>query len=302
MNIEEIFKGKNITESSAKLYTKNLVRLNDNKPIKNLNFLKNTEKIMDKIKDKAPTTQRSYVISIVSLLKQLNGEQKYKMMYSDYFDILEKMNASLKDRTAKTETEQECWKSNDDIRDIFEKQKEILTEVKGKKKLTEDQHERLLGLVILSLYYLQPPRRNMDYQLMNVVKTYTDDIDTKANYFDVSKRQFVFNQYKTRGKYEKQIIDINRDLIEILAVWLKHHPLKKENDFKLLVRMDGSPLKNNNDITRILNRIFGCKIGTSLLRKMYHTNKYGAVILEMKKDGDAMAHSMDTILSNYIKE
>lgn len=302
MDIEKIFKDKNITTSSANLYIKNLIRLNDNKPIKNLNFLKDTSKIMEKIKDKAATTQRSYIISIVSLLKQLLNETKYKMMYNDYFDILEKMNTQLKDRTTKTENESECWLSNDEIKNIYDETTGVLEEIKNKKKLTSTQHEKLLHLVIFSLYYLQPPRRNLDYQLMNIVKNYNDDMDSTKNYFNLSNKQFIFNQYKTKGKYEKQVLDISKELQDILNIWVKFHPLKKDSLYPLLVREDGSPLSNNNDITRILNKIFKCKIGSSMLRKMYHTNKYGAIIEEMKKDGEAMSHGVDTILNNYIKK
>lgn len=300
MDIEKIFKDKNISESSIKLYLKNLIRLNDNKPIKTINFLKDSKKIMEKIKDKAPTTQRSYIISIVSLLKQLEG-QKNKILYNDYFDILEKFNTNLKDRTAKTENEKECWMSNDDIKKIYDNNKIIIDEIKNKKKLTEEQHDKLLSFLILSLYYLHPPRRNLDYQLMNVIKN-NNELDDKINYLNLSNKQFIFNQYKTKGKYEKQIVEINKNLMDVINIYLKFHPLKKDASYKLLVHFDGNPLTNNNDITRILNKIFKCKIGSSMLRKMYHTNKYGAVLNELKKDGDKMAHSVETILNNYIKK
>lgn len=302
MDIAKIFKEKNISDSSANLYLKNLIRLNDNKPIKNLNFLKDSKKIMDKIKDKAYTTQRSYIISIISLLKQLSGQIKFKILYNDYFDILEKMNTDLKNRTEKTENEKNCWMTNEEIKKLYDEKKLIISEIKNKKKLTEEQFENLLGFVILSLYYLQPPRRNLDYQLMNVIKKYTEDLNDKVNYLNLSNEQFIFNQYKTRGKYEKQILEINKDLMDILNIWLKFHPNKKENNFKLLVHFDGSTLSNNNDITRILNKIFKCKIGSSMLRKMYHTNKYGKVMEELKKDSVNMSHSVDTILNNYIKK
>lgn len=301
MDVEKIFKEKKISVSSANLYLKNLVRLNDNKPIKNLNFLKDSKKIMSKIEDKAPTTQRSYIISIVSLLKQLNGETKYKMLYNDYFDILEVMNTNLKNRTAKTETEKECWMSNEDIKKIYDDKKVIMNEIKTKKKLNEEQHEELLSFLILSLYYLQPPRRNLDYQLMNVIKNYNDDLDDKVNYLNLTNKQFIFNQYKTRGKYERQILEVSKDLMDVIIIWLKYHPNKKDPNFKLLVHYDGTPLTHNNDITRTLNKVFKCKIGSSMLRKMYHTNKYGEVLNELKNDGDKMAHSVDTILNNYIK-
>ena len=137
---------------------------------------------------------------------------------------------------------------------------------------------------------------------MNVIKNYNDDLDNKVNYLNLTNKQFIFNQYKTRGKYERQILEVSQDLMDVINIWLKFHPHKKEINFRLLAHYDGTPLTHNNDITRILNKIFKCKIGSSMLRKMYHTNKYGDVIKELEKDGDKMAHSVDTILNNYIKK
>ena len=49
------------------------MKLNDNKPIKNFNFLRNKEEgIIDKIKILKPTTQRSYIISICSILRDIS--------------------------------------------------------------------------------------------------------------------------------------------------------------------------------------------------------------------------------------
>jgi len=68
--IFENLKNKGIGESSLNLYFNNLKRLNDGNEIKNFNFLKDDKKILEKIKDYKKNTQRTYLISIVSLLKQ----------------------------------------------------------------------------------------------------------------------------------------------------------------------------------------------------------------------------------------
>jgi hypothetical protein len=74
----------------------------------------------------------------------------------------------------------------------------------------------------------------------------------------------------------------------------------KTKEFKLLVKADGSPLNTVNSITRILNKIFGKKIGSSMLRHIYLSSKYGDTIKEMEKDGVAMAHS-SSVQREYIK-
>ena len=50
MDIDKIFNCKNITASSLNLYKTKLNILNDNKPIKNINFLYNINNIEKKIK------------------------------------------------------------------------------------------------------------------------------------------------------------------------------------------------------------------------------------------------------------
>ena len=61
------------------------MKLNDIKPIKNFNFLKNKEGVIDKIKNLKPTNQRSYMISICSILRDI---PKFKKIYDEYFILL----------------------------------------------------------------------------------------------------------------------------------------------------------------------------------------------------------------------
>jgi hypothetical protein len=66
---------------------------------------------------------------------------------------------------------------------------------------------------------------------------------------------------------------------------------------------------SNNSLTRRLYKIFGRKIGSSMLRKLYLTDKYGdkmkqveEILEEMKEDASAMGNSVATIQTNYIKK
>ena len=71
MDLDKLFTDKNISSSSKNLYIKNLTRLNDGGQIKNVNFLKDLDSIHQKLEKYKPNTRRSYIISIVSLLKEL---------------------------------------------------------------------------------------------------------------------------------------------------------------------------------------------------------------------------------------
>ena len=63
------FIGGSMSDSSKRLYMHNLKRLNDGKEIKDFNYLKKTEQVMEKM-PKNRNTCRSYVIAAVNACKE----------------------------------------------------------------------------------------------------------------------------------------------------------------------------------------------------------------------------------------
>jgi len=217
------------------------------------------------------------------------------------------MNKSLKDNTEKTEKEEKEWIGQDAVKEKFETNMKVIEELKDKKKLTSEEYEKLLHLVVLSLFVLQKPRRNKDYQDAYITKKYKPELGTEKNFLDLFKNEFHFNNYKTQGTYKTQTCEANPLLREIIDFYLKFHPLKaklKEKDalIPLLVDEKGEPFTQNNSLTRMLYKIFGSKIGSSMLRKLYLTDKYADVMKQMKEDTQAMGTSTGTAQTNYIKK
>ena len=294
-----------ISESSRKLYLFNLSKLNDGKPIKDLKFLKK-ESIVPKIENLKPNTRRTYLISMVSALRG-RPESLYKKLYEKFYDLLMSLNKELKDNTEKSEKVKDNWM---DQTTILERQKElsaVLDDISGKRKLTEGEYNQLLNLVVLSIYTLQQPRRNRDYTEMRVVRKVNPDASKNQNYLDVGSWNWIFNAYKTQKKYSQQVIPVPDELKAILQVYLKFHPrsklMKKGGmDEPFLVRYDGTPISTSPEMTRLLNKVFGKRIGCSMLRSIFLTHKYGDTIKELKNDVAQMGTSSDTAQNNYIKQ
>ena len=162
---------KPISDSSKKLYTRNLMKLNNDMPITNFNFLKEPKHILNMIKDYKPTTQRSYIISICTVLKNSKNPNLYDM----YFEILSNFNNQLKVRTDKSESQKENWLSNDSIDKISNELKSKVV----KKVRNKEDYMNLLNYMVLSLYTLHAPRRNIDFSLMKISNNMSDD---KFNY------------------------------------------------------------------------------------------------------------------------
>jgi len=303
--IDKALESRQLSQNSINLYKRNLLKLNDNKPIKSFNFLKNKEEILNKIKELKPTTQRSYIISICSVLRDI---PKYKKMYEEYFELLKDFNNDLKVNTDKSEKQEKNWISQEEVLSVHKKLKEdVMNLLQKKRKIDKAVFNKLLNYMILSLYTLINPRRNKDYSLMKIASNTDDD---NYNYLMIDKKntmKFLLNKYKTDKKYHSVEIEVPDDLKEVIQLYLKYHPLKaelkkKDYDIPFLVDEQGKGFKNRTEITKILNKIFGKKISSSMLRNIFLTDKYGNVMEELKKDTKAMATSVGTALNNYIKE
>jgi hypothetical protein len=305
MDIFDKLKTKGITESSLKLYTNNLKRLNDGNEVKNLNFLKDFETIVGKLEHYKPNTRRSYLISVVSFLKE---EPKQKKLYDKYYELMMKYNKELAVNNSKSEAQKANWIDQEDVFKIYAELAERAVPLIEKKRLTEKEYNSVLDWVILSLYCLQPPRRNADFQLCVAVKKYdAETSDKKFNYLDTTNWKFIFNNFKTAGTYKSQVQPVNDALKDVLQPYLtKVTPLrsefkKKNASIPLLVDYEGKPFEANNSITRILNKIFGKRIGVSMLRNIYLTNKYGAKVEQLNEDATAMGTSSNVIKDQYVK-
>lgn len=293
MDIEELFKCKDLTKSSLDSYKAKLKKLNENKPIKNLNFLSDMEKINKIIEKYKPNTKRNYIIAITSTLKcalHHNKTKKIETLYNQYSKILDEYNTTLKDQTAMTETENKNWLEKDELDQVYNNLKENY----------KTNKQTFQNYVLLSLYYLQAPRRNRDYQFLKIATKYNDQLSNEFNYFDIKKKKFIFNNYKTAKKYNKQEIEVNEELYQILMSYIKAFKLK-DGDHLLNDLKTNEAYKNTNAITILLNRIFKKKVGASMLRKSYLTSKYGNETKELKEDAKNMGTSTGVIQTNYIK-
>lgn len=289
----DLFKNnERLSASSKKLYAHNLKKLNDNEPVNNLNFLKHYGVIDAKLEKISPNTRRSYIIAIVSATK---GIDRLSKVNKYYYDKMLLINKQLKDQTNKTNNESENWLSQTEINEKFDELYSIVSEVKNKRKINDTKYTALLDCLLLGLYVLNPPRRNLDYCMM-VVDQPTETNDYNFYYKD----KFYFNHYKTAKTYDQQIVDVPEKLNGLIKLYLK---FKTKDNRHLLINYKGRALDTGTDITRRLMKIFdGKKISSSMLRKIYLTDKYSEVMDELDQDVAKMGTSVSTAQHNYIKD
>lgn len=302
---------RKLAESTASAYIKTLTLLNDKKPFKSLTFLRKVSDIEGKISDYAPSTKRSILGAISSVLYGLKDTKGFKKLYETYKALLNKMRSggseeAPKEVGEKTEKEAAAWLKWDDV---LKRRDELHDEIAKFKKgpRTEEEHTKLLQHVLLSLYTYVPPRRNQDYMKMYVVHKWTESMPADKNYLDLgggkSPTRMIFNVYKTAKKHGQFIQEVPSELASALATYLNSHPNKpkgraKVAEYPLLVDASGKHLTAVNAITRVLNKLFGRKVGSSLLRHIYLSSKYD--VEEMKSDAEAMGHTIGE-QRNYLR-
>lgn len=306
-DLEQRFRKKELADSSIKLYLRNLEKLNDDTPLKNLNFLKNKEKINKFLENYKENTKRGYLISICSALS--SAEKVTKKLYDDYFNDMIEKNKQLKTeehKNEKSETQNKNWIEWTEVKERHNELIDKVDKFKTCKDINESCYNTLLNYVILSVYFYKQPRRN-EYANMNIVKKYLPSMDDKINYLDLDNKQFIFNNFKTSKKEGQQLEKIPDELMNVINLYMKFHPhikgskkVIKNINVPFLVNYKGDKLDKVNSITRILNNIFKKKIGSSMLRHIFLSDKYKDVNKEQQKDAQAMGHSV-SMQKDYIK-
>ena len=306
MNIEsEILKNRpNIKSNSLKAYLIILRKLNDNKEIENLDYLKEKEDIMKMINDKALTTQRNYLGSILVALPILKNS---KDLLEFYKMELEKVNKDYQDIISsheKSEKQKTNWSTLDELKEIFNKYKKQINKnnFKSKDTLNSKDFNFLSNYVIVALYTLIPPTR-LDYAPMKIIKNEKED-DNKGNYLvnkSRNQKHFIISEYKSSKTYGKQIIKIPSELNSIINLYLKFH---KDTD-SFLLNSRGQHLTANG-LSKLLTSSFSRfsnnkKITLNLLRHIVISEN-----VKLTKDtaesklANAMQHSEAT-QQTYIK-
>jgi hypothetical protein len=293
-NLMETLTSEKLSQKSIEMYIIKLRILNDNKPFDNLAFLKQKATIKAKLESISnDNTRKSYVASIVAILNRMKGKVWEDL--NKYYRVLFMKERSIfaeKPANEKTDTQEKNWMTWDEIMSIFNKLKEKADEVEKKPRLSNADRKTMEHYMTLALYVLQPPRRN-DWYYMVLGK----GDDEKKNYVDMKGGKYYFNNFKT-AKSGKEVIDIPDEIIPCLKSYISKMNLS-EGDYLLFP--DDESRNNSNRMTKALNSIIGKKVGASMLRHIYLSNKYGKILKEQEDDANFMAHSV-SMQKDYVKE
>jgi hypothetical protein len=293
----------NIKPNSLNAYVIILRKLNDDKEVQSLNFLKEKQKIVEKIMKRALTTQRNYLGAVLVALPILKNSEELLEFYKGKLEKVSNEYQDIVDSHKKTDKQEVNWSSMAELSQILSSYKKAMLKINTmREKLTQREFFFLTNYVVVALFTLIPPTR-LDYAPMSIIENDKED-NGKKNYLvnkSRNKKYFIINEYKSSKSYGKQIIKIPSGLNSILNLYLKFH--KDKSSFLLNSR--GTPLTANG-LSKLLTSSFGRysknkKITLNLIRHIYISEN-----VKLTKDTDesklanSMMHSAST-QQTYIK-
>ena len=258
--------------------------------------LKNYKAILEHLKETPARLRKTRLASLVVYVGKHEGGEKAleafrAMMMSDGKETDEEQKEQKL-----SEKQKANWIDWEAVMEQYEALRKEVTPLLKQEKLDKKQFARVQLFVLLSLMVLIPPRRSLDWTAFKLREV----DEEKDNFLKLIKRKptLVFNTYKTATKTGQQREEIPKELHLILKKWEKLNPHEW-----LLMNYGQSGGITPTQLVQLLYSFFGKNISTSMIRKIYLTNKYQAIpaLKELEETAEKMGHSVNEMLKSYVK-
>lgn len=294
----------NLKDSSIKTYITNINKLAKEigiKEIKDYKFLDNAGQITKVLMKKKSATQKTYLATIIVILKALEAKKNLIEYYTEKMNKLIEEHDKVNFSQVKSEKQEKNWIPLPDLKKEVDRQGREITRMRlwNKNKLTPLEFDQIQKYVVGALYLISddnPPIRADYSDMKKINKTDYDklnDKDLKNNYLvnvSKSKKYFHLGDFKTQGKYGNKQIEVGKKLNTVLNKW---NDVNKSE--YLLINNRKQPMSANS-LSKFINRIFfktGKNININLMRHIYVSTKFPAQNNEKAIIANKMMHSIE---------
>ncbi len=296
----------NIKRSTIDTYIRNLERVKVLLKQENYEFLEGSETITEiQNMGKSYTTKRNYYNSIIIFLQAYKYPQSVIDKYIEARDQGNQEYEEAQESGKISDKQSENFVPKQDIIDMINKMGQKLKGVKFKDNFTQTEFNLLQKYILFNIY-IRLPLRNDVAGMITINKRQYNKLkldDKVSNNYLVNSSQGMFmvlNEYKTSAKYAEKVIEIPKDLQR----WLRSYI--KVNGLGVLFKSNRGNAYTRNQLSQIFMKTsqeyLGKNISTTLLRKIYLSDKYSEVKKEMAKDAYIMGHSVETQQKIYTKD
>mgnify|MGYP003628267432 FL=1 len=290
----------NAKETTIKMYVSNLNKLMKIFETDDLNFLKDIDKVKNKLEDKHYTTQRNYYNSIIVYLMSKDKATEQIEKYNEVRDELNKKYTDQQSSGVISEKQKQSFIPLSELKTMIESIRKDLNIPQLKKKEMSSKEYKLLQVYVILEILVRIPMRNDLSNLLKISKRdynkLTDKQKEDNNYLVIEKTalQFIMNDYKTSKKYKEKVINVPKDLEKILRMYMKKNG-SSENLF---------PISRNamsQALIKTSKKYLDKSISTTMIRKIVASELLGDVKKAEKELSNKMGTDIETIKSVYVK-
>ena len=308
MSLTEIIKKErpNLKDISIKQYIKSLNKLKDLFETDNYEFLKEPNEVMEKLSNLHFTTIRNTLNAVIVYLMAVDGDKDIIKTYTEKRDELNTQYVEEQEKGIISDKQAKNFATKEELNKMIEEMETQLKPIRKKEELSKKEKALLQVYTIFNIYMKMPMRNDIAGMIalkQGAFNKLPKEERDSNNYLVINKNNlyFILNNYKTKGTYNELKLDIeDKGLKKILFYFLK-----RNGEGVLFKSQVGTQLTSNaltQLLTKYSKRYMGKSVSTTMLRKIYLSDKYSDVKDEMKKDSKMMGHSLDEALTVYVKK
>ena len=303
----------NVKDSTIKMYTANLTKLKKLFDSEDYKFLKDPEKVNEKLGDLHYTTKRNYYNAILIYLMAIakdDKDMKEDPLIIKYNEMRDQGNQTYQDNQATgviSDKQKASFVPIEEINKMIEEMGQEIKDQKIKKKadLTAKDKALIQSYILFNIYTRLPLRNDVAGMETINKRSYnklSQEEKKSKNHLVVNKNTIFMelNKFKTSAKYESIKIPIEKDLEKLLRFYIR------VNGMGVLFKSGTGKALTRNELSKLLiketKKRMGKSISTTMLRKIYLSSKYADVKEDMENDAKIMGHSVATGQSVYVKK
>jgi hypothetical protein len=271
--------------------------------VEEIEKLNNVESMVENVKSRVQAS-RSQTLQYSAFISILEALKIYPDALNKYRKLQEEGNKQYtEDNASKTlsKKQEEQFATKEEFDGMVNKMQE---EFKLNKTPSYDDIRDFQDLLLMKLYQVYPVRNEIA-DLIKITKEEYDKLETKnKNYLVVDNvKMFIsLNDYKTASTYGENLLKLPVDIRKLFRNWFKYYNPHHNHVF---MKMNGDKINRNyltQTLVRITEKNLGRKISTTMIRKIYASDKYADKNEEQEKDSKMMGHSTANQNKVYVKK
>ncbi len=279
----------------------------DGGALDHLGFLIDIPNVLSYIETLGINSQNTFLsVIIVALTSESPRTPEIDELVKEYREIfMEKKKIYMQTLGTRTKTpkEKEQWKTLKELDKIreFWKAQVLANHIPDKAGLTMKNQMILQKYLITALYTLNAPRRNIYATVKLITTTEFKKLrveEAQQNFLVFSKNfktLYFYYGYQKSKAIDKPRVDISSKLKKVIRLYLKFH---SNREFLLYTNRGG--VMSQNSLSRSIINLFG--MGSSMLRKVYISNKTNRFHKYIDGLAQDMGHSATTAKNFYLKD